>query len=425
MSGSSKNEQYLKAVEKTVDKAKRAEIIHLNTEDEVFNGRTITVNNRELVNFSSCSYLGLELDPRLKAAAKDAVDRYGTQFSSSRSYVSHGMYEELEQLLSTVFKKPVVLAPTTTLGHLSMIPVLVGDNDVVILDHQVHASVNMAAQMVKARGVKVEMIRHNNMDMLEQRINKLKDQYDKIWYLADGIYSMFGDGAPMEELKRLHDKYEQLQLYIDDAHGVSWHGAQGRGYVMEQLGGQWPERMYLTGSMAKSFGCVGGILVFPNEEAKQMVRGWGGTLIFSGPIQPPLLAAAIASVKIHLSAELPALQARLKRRIMAFENTANTLGLKTTGTNLTPIRFIKLGNYELGFRIAEEVRKAGFYLNLAAFPSVPMKETGLRFTIHNHLTEQDITNVLLAVKAAWLKHAEELNLSIPRSMQVNTSRIAV
>lgn len=425
MSGSSKNEQYFEAVKKTVDKAKKAEIIHLNTEDEVFNGRTITVKGQELVNFSSCSYLGLELDPRLKAAAKDAVDRYGTQFSSSRSYVSHGMYEELEQLLGTIFKKPVVLAPTTTLGHLSMIPVLVGDNDVVILDHQVHASVNMAAQMVKARGIKVEMIRHNNMDMLEQRINKLKDQYDKIWYLADGIYSMFGDGAPMEELKRLHDKYEQLQLYIDDAHGVSWHGAQGRGYVLEQLGGQWPERMYLTGSMAKSFGCVGGILVFPNEEAKQMVRGWGGTLIFSGPIQPPLLAAALASVRIHLSAELPALQARLKRRIMAFENTAKSLGLETTGTNLTPIRFIKLGNYELGFKIAEEVRNAGFYLNLAAFPSVPMKETGLRFTIHNHLTEQDITNVLMAVKAAWLKHAEELTLSIPRSLQVNTSRIAV
>lgn len=425
MSGSSKNEQYFEAVKKTVDKAKRAEIIHLNTEDEVFDGRTITVNKQELVNFSSCSYLGLELDPRLKAAAKDAVDRYGTQFSSSRSYVSHGMYEELEQLLGTVFKKPVVLAPTTTLGHLSMIPVLVGDNDVVILDHQVHASVNMAAQMVKARGIKVEMIRHNNMDMLEQRINKLKDQYDKIWYLADGIYSMFGDGAPMKELKRLHDKYEQLQLYIDDAHGVSWHGAQGRGYVLEQLGGQWLERMYLTGSMAKSFGCVGGILVFPNEEAKQKVRGWGGTLIFSGPIQPPLLAAALASVRIHLSAELPALQARLKRRIMTFESTAKSLGLITTGTNLTPIRFIKLGNYELGFQIAEEVRKAGFYLNLAAFPSVPMKETGLRFTIHNHLTEQDITNVLLAVKAAWLKHARELNLSIPRSLQANPSRIAV
>ena len=209
------------------------------------------------MNFSSCSYLGLELDPRLNAAARDAVDRYGTQFSSSRSYLSHGMYEELEQLLGTVFRKPVVVAPTTTLGHLSMIPVLVGDNDAVILDHQVHASVATAAQQVKARGVKVEMIRHNNMAMLEQRINKLKDQYENIWYLADGIYSMFGDGAPMEDLKRLHDTYPQLQLYIDDAHGVSWHGTHGRGYVLEQLKGEWPERMYLTGSMAKSFGCVG------------------------------------------------------------------------------------------------------------------------------------------------------------------------
>lgn len=425
MSRSSKNQQYFEAVKRTVDKAKAAGVIHLNTEDQAFNGRTVQIDGQEVVNFSSCSYLGLELDPRLKAAARDAVDRYGTQFSSSRSYLSHGMYEELEQLLGTVFRKPVVVAPTTTLGHLSMIPVLVGDNDAVILDHQVHASVATAAQQVKARGVKVEMIRHNNMAMLEQRINKLKDQYENIWYLADGIYSMFGDGAPMEDLKRLHDTYPQLQLYIDDAHGVSWHGTHGRGYVLEQLKGEWPERMYLTGSMAKSFGCVGGILVFPNEEAKQKVRGWGGTLIFSGPIQPPLLAAAIASVRIHLSAELPALQARLKRRMMKFEEVASAIGLSTQGDNLTPIRFIKTGNYELGFRIAEDVRKAGYFLNLAAFPSVPLKETGLRFTIHNHLTEQDITGVLLAVKSAWMKHAKDLQIPIPAAFKTKQSRIAV
>lgn len=425
MSGSSKNQQYLEAVKRTVDKAKAAGIIHLNTEDEVFNGRTIHVDGQEVVNFSNCSYLGLELDPRLKAAAREAVDRYGTQFSSSRSYLSHGMYEELESLLETVFRKPVVVAPTTTLGHLSMIPVLVQDNDVIILDHQVHASVAAAAQQVKARGVRVEMVRHNNMAMLEQRIQKLRDKYDKIWYLADGIYSMFGDGAPMKELKRLHDTYPQFHLYIDDAHGVSWHGLHGRGYVLEQLNGEWPEKMYFTGSMAKSFGCVGGILVFPNEEAKQKVRGWGGTLIFSGPIQPPLLAAAIASVRIHLSSELPALQARLKRRMVKFESVAASLGMITQGATLTPIRFIKTGNYELGFRIAEEVRKAGYFLNLAAFPSVPLKETGLRFTVHNHLTEQDITGVLLAVKSAWIKHAKLLQLSIPDTFQTNSSRIAV
>ncbi len=425
MSGSSRNSQYLSAVKETVDRALQAGVIHLSTEDESFNGREVMFGGKAHTNFSSCSYLGLELDPRLKTAARDAIDRFGTQFSSSRSYVSIGLYEELENLLEKIFHRPVLVSATTTLGHCSMLPVLVGDNDVVILDHQVHASVHMAAQLVKARGVKVEMIRHNSMEMLEQRITKLKDEHDKIWYLADGIYSMFGDGAPMQELKTLHDRYEQLHLYVDDAHGVSWHGMHGRGYALEALGGQWLERMYLTGSMAKSFGSVGGILVFPSIEAKKMVRDWGGTLIFSGPMQPASLAAAIASVKIHLSSELPALHNSLKRRIKTFQQTADALGLPTASHSLSPIRFIKLGNYDLGFKISEDIKQAGYYCNLAAFPSVPHKETGLRLTINNHLTIDDIENVLFAVKKLWIKNAKELRIALPESMQDPVDRVVI
>lgn len=425
MSGLSKNQQYFEAVRTTVDKARAAGVIHLHTEDESFDGRHIQLNGKAHLNFTSCSYLGLELDPRLKAAARDAVDRFGTQFSSSRSYVSVGLYDELEHLMSEIFGKPVVVSATTTLGHMSMLPVLVGDNDVVILDHQVHASVNMAAQLVKARGVKVEMIRHSNMDMLEQRIQRLRAEHDKIWYLADGIYSMFGDGAPMKELKELHDRYEQLHLYIDDAHGVSWHGKQGRGFALEQLDGVWPERMYLTGSMAKSFGCVGGILVFPNEESKAMVRSWGGTMIFSGPIQPPLLAAAVVSARIHMSAELPALQNRLKRRIKIFEDAIAACGMQSATELASPIRFLKLGDYELGFKLAEEIRKAGYYLNLAAFPSVPHKDTGLRITLNNHHTEADIQGLVDTIHELWMRVAGEMGVALPENFRATPSRVAV
>ncbi len=146
---STRSEQHLETVERNISTAIKEGLIHLDAEDKVANGRTVTVNGEELINFGLCSYLGLEFDPRIKEGAIDAIHRYGSQFSTSRAYMSVGLYQELEQELQNMFRRPVVVAPSTTLGHLSAIPVLVGENDVVILDHQVHASVQMATQLVK------------------------------------------------------------------------------------------------------------------------------------------------------------------------------------------------------------------------------------------------------------------------------------
>ena len=150
-------------------------IAHLSTQDSRFSNNLIKVNNKMTANFGSCSYLGLEFDDRVKAGAIDAIDRFGTQFSSSRAYVSLGLYEELESLFKDIFQgNHTLVTPTTTLGHIAAIPVLVKDEDCVILDHQVHSSVQGAVNMLKARGIHVDMIRHNNMEMLERKINELR-----------------------------------------------------------------------------------------------------------------------------------------------------------------------------------------------------------------------------------------------------------
>jgi 7-keto-8-aminopelargonate synthetase-like enzyme len=77
---------------------------------------------------------------------------------------------------------------------------------------------------VKSRGVHVEMIRHNRMDMLEDRIKALRQKYPRIWYMADGIYSMYGDASPVNDVYELMDKYPELYYYVDDAHGMSCYG---------------------------------------------------------------------------------------------------------------------------------------------------------------------------------------------------------
>src|SRR5256885_9414385 len=133
----SKNNSFYDTVDQIVTYGVQKGILHLHNEDDYFEGNQIILQKRKVVNFGSCSYLGLEFDERLKTAAKHAIDQYGTQFSESRAYVSLKPYVNLEILLNKIFDAHCVITPTTTLVHIANIPVLVKDTDAVILDNQV------------------------------------------------------------------------------------------------------------------------------------------------------------------------------------------------------------------------------------------------------------------------------------------------
>ena len=388
----SKHQQMIEIIDQMLTSSSRLGITHLTTEDERFDGRHVRINGSDLLNFGSCSYLGLELDKRLINAAIDAVKRYGTQFSSSRAYVSVTLYNEVQNLLSQIFGKPVTLASTASLGHMSNIPVLVGDHDAVVYDIQVHASVQTALEMLKVRNIQVEPLRHNRIDLLEERIAKLKDKYDKIWFMADGVYSMYGDFLPVHQLKTLLDKYEQFHLYVDDAHGMSWTGKNGSGYVLSQI--DFHPKLFLVLGLAKAFGSCGGVMVYPDEDSKRVVRNCGKTLIFSGPIQPPVLGASVASANIHLTNEIYKLQGELKKRILHFNSVAKSLMLPLINETDSPITFIGLGKPIVGYNLVRRLMNLGYYSNLSVFPSVSYNNTGLRSTITVHQTLKDIENLL-------------------------------
>lgn len=118
------NDSFNDVVDEVISNGVRKGILHLYSDSDFNPGSTIILNNRNVINFGSCSYLSLEHDKRLKTGAKKAVDRYGTQFSSSRAYLSLQLYEELENLFENIFNAKCIVTPTTTLGHLSNLPVL-------------------------------------------------------------------------------------------------------------------------------------------------------------------------------------------------------------------------------------------------------------------------------------------------------------
>lgn len=411
----SKHEQVLELINQLANVLRELGVTHITSEDESLNGRTILNKGRELINFSSCSYLGLEHDPRLKKAVIDAVNKFGTQFSSSRAYVSAPLYEEAEHYLGKIFGKPVILTSSVTSGHISNIPVLVGDNDVVILDSQIHDSVQTATQLLKARNIAVEMIRHNRLDMLEDRIKKLQAKHDKIWYFADGVYSMYGDLAPVKELVALANKYDQLHLYIDDAHGMSWTGGNGCGYVLSQV--PFHQKLYLVSSTNKAFAAAGGVLVFPDEQSHRLVRNCGKTLIFSGPIQPPMLGAVVASAKLHLTKEIYDLQDDLQKKIGFFNHTAKLYNLPIVHMSNSPINFIGVGKPETGYNMVKRLMNLGYFVNLSVFPSVSYNNTGLRIPITRHHTFEDIDNVLKSVAEQLPVALEETGSTMPEVLK--------
>jgi 7-keto-8-aminopelargonate synthetase-like enzyme len=406
----SKHEQNLETVNKIFINSKQLGVTHLVTEDEAFDGQHILIEGKELINFGSCSYLGLELDQRLKNAGKEAIDKFGLQFSSSRAYVSIGLYKEIEELFEQMFGRPVILAPTVSLGHLASIPVLVGDHDAVIVDVQAHASVQQAVDMLKLRKIHVELIRHNRMDVLEEKVIELSKTHKKVWFMCDGVYSMYGDLLPVKKLVALMNKYEQLHAYVDDAHGMSWTGPCGTGHVMSELNGKFHERLYLVCGLAKSFGTAGGLLIFPNRDIQQLVRNCGRTLIFSGPMQPAVLGASVASAHIHMSNEIYTLQSKLRKKIKYFISKANEYELPLIEPCISPINFIGVGKPETGYMMVRTLIKMGCYTNLSVFPSVPYKNTGLRITLTNHITEENIDKLLLTI-ASELPNALRLSNS--------------
>lgn len=392
---SSRHDRLLRLAERTVIRAIKNRSVQVRVEDEAFEGAHITIDGTKVVDFGSCSYLGINRDPALKAAASDAVERFGTGHSSSPMYTALGLYDVLEDRLSKIVEAPVAVAPTTTLAHLAALPVLAGPDDLVLIDQFSHASLQLAADVLRGRGVLVELVPHNDVAALRDRLDQAGTHPDKIWFVADGVYSMFGDTAPLREIHELLDIYPRLHLYYDDAHGFGWQGKRGRGYVLNNV--DWHDRMVVAAGFAKSFGTTGGLLAFGDPTLAQRVRYTGGPFTFSGPLQPASLGASIASADFHLSAEHRERQLLLLSRIELARELLQEYDLPLASVEETPIWFIMIGNTEPTLDLARAVMGDGYYVNPSGYPAVPVGSAGIRFTQTLHQSEDQLRGLVHSI----------------------------
>lgn len=405
------HQNFVDTINDMLIEAKSRGIIHLAFDDSKWKGSSLKINQKELANFGTCGYLGLETHPEIISKSIEFTRAFGTQFSISRSYVTSQNNLLLEDYLSQIYQgQPVIAFTSTTMAHLSVLPIVVGYNDAIILDQQCHISIQTMAQLMGPKGVPIDIIRHSNMEMLENKIRQVYDKHERIWYMIDGVYSMYGDIAPMVEINQLLEKYPKLHLYVDDAHGMSWHGVNGCGRLYESCSIN-KKTIYIS-TMAKGFGTMGGIAVFPTKEWHGKVILHGGPLAYSHPIPPPMLGASIASAQIHLSPEIYELQSSLKQKI----EYANLLFSKTNIPVLsnpeTPIYFVGTGQPTVGYNLNKRIIDEGFYINIGMFPAVSVKNTGLRFTITNHNSMEQIKSFIEALVYHYPKALESESRTI-------------
>lgn len=406
-----KHNNFIDTVSEIISGAKKEGVLHLYAEDAFLNGRTLQISGKKMYHFGTTGYLGLEQDNRIKEAAIEAIRKYGTQFPLSKTYISNPLYEELESKVEVMYGISPIITKNSTLGHLAVIPTVVRDSDGVILDHQVHWSVQNASLQLKLRGIPVEMIRHSNLNMLEDKIKQLATTCNKIWYMADGVYSMFGDYAPIVHLLELCKKYPQLHLYFDDVHGMSWKGENGTGYVFNALK-KLPNNILLFGTLSKTFGASGAMLLCSDNRLREKIQNFGGPLTFSAQLEPSAVAAASASADIHLSPEIQILQDELAEKINYFNALLGQKALPLIVKNDSPVFFLGTALPITAYNLVKRLFNEGFFVNPGLYPAVPVKNTGIRITLSRHNQKEDIKALVQALEYHLPKALEETGNSI-------------
>jgi 7-keto-8-aminopelargonate synthetase-like enzyme len=396
--------------------AKEKGIMHINSSEDSFDGTKFLIKGKELINFGTCGYMGLETHPKVIEGAITLTKKYGTQLSMSRAFMRPKYIQELEELLSIIFKgNKVITFSSTSAAHIGVIGTIIRPDDMVIIDQQVHFSVQFPAKNTRLQGTEVQMIKHSDYDELDKLIGEHQNKYKKIWYMADGVYSMHGDMPDANKLKTLMGKYPKLHLYFDDAHGMSWGGTNGAGLIFEQLGLN--ERIVIISTLAKGFGCVGGTAVFADSEAYRKVDVFGGPLSYSHPLTPATVGSAIESAKIHLSDELVQYQRELSTLTSYMDKRLTEYNLPNLSAPNSPIYCIGVGYNKVTRNFVHRILNAGIYVNTATFPVVPNDKSGLRFTITRHNTKSDINLLADTLTYHFAKAIEEENDTMERVYQ--------
>jgi len=351
-------------------------------------GAWLVVDGEKVLNFCANNYLGLANHPRLVKAAKDAADKYGIGPGAVRTIAgTMDLHLELEKRLAAF--KNVEKAITFQSGfsaNLATIPALVGKEDVIFSDRLNHASIIDGCRLARSKIIPYD---HCSPASLKRTLDEYRGDYRRALVVTDGVFSMDGDVAPLDEIYEVTRDYDVI-LMVDDAHGEGVLGEGGRGIVDHfNLHGKVDVEV---GTLSKAFGVVGGIVA-----GHPLVVEWlyqrGRPFLFSSAMTIPDVAACIEAVDILESST--ELVDRLWENAAYFKEEMRTLGFDT-GKSTTPITPVMLGEAPLAQKFSQKLFEEGVFAMSIGFPTVARGEARIRVMISAAHSKEDLDQGLAA-----------------------------
>ena len=342
-------------------------------------GTEVTVGGRNVIMIGSNNYLGLTTHPKVREATKRAVDEYGTSCTGSR-YLNGTLrlHQELEERLAAFVGKEAALVFSTGMqANLGAISALVGPGDYVIIDKENHASIVDGCRLSLGT---MKRFRHSDMRHLERVLANLPEEAGKL-VVVDGVFSMGGDIAPLNEIVPICRKYE-ARLYVDDAHSL---GVLGNGHGTAAHFGLVDEVDLVMGTFSKSFASIGGF-VAGDADVMAYIQHHARSLIFSASLPAHNVMAVMAALEI--------METEPEHVEQLWENgdymlrCLQELGFNT-GNTKTPIIPIVIGEDGPTFLTWKLLFERGLYTNPVITPGVPPGQAMLRTSyMATHTREQ-------------------------------------
>ena len=354
--------------------------------DRMVSATEAIVNGRSLILAGTNNYLGLTFNPECIEAACDAVRTLGTGTTGSR--VANGSYSahvQLEHDLAEFFgRRGVIVFSTGYVANLGMLSTLAGPGDVFVIDGDCHASIYDGCRL---SGAEIIRFRHNDPADLDKRLRRLGGRIENTLIVVEGIYSMFGDRAPLAEIAAVKRRHSGAFLVVDVAHSLGVLGTHGRG--MAEEAGVERDVDFVIGTFSKSLGAIGGYCASDHPEL-DLIRYASRPYIFTASSSPSIIASTRKALGI-LSSQ-PHLRRRLWDNAHRLYTRLRDLGYHL-GPEPSPIIAVRFDQREHAFTRWSGLIERGVYVNLVLPPATPDGSSLLRCSVSAGHTPEQIDTI--------------------------------
>jgi 8-amino-7-oxononanoate synthase len=362
-------------------------------------GRQIRIGERWLTDWASCNYLGFDLDEEIIAAIPRYVSRWGTHPSWSRLLGNPVPYVEIEEQMAALLGcEDVLLLPTITHIHMSVIPVLAGQGTI-YLDGRAHKTIYDGAMVAAGRGATVVRFRHDDAEHLEHLMRTATVDGPRL-IAMDGVNSMTGNAPDLGAFSHIAREYEAL-LYVDDAHGFGvigeraadepcHYGVKGNSLFRHQNVPY--DNAILVGGLSKAYSSLLAFLALPTR-LKEALKVLAPPYLYSGPSPVASLATALAGLEVNRKRG-DAIRASVARKTARILEALRDLDIRTPNTSGLPIIEVPLADHEEIDRAGLFLFEKGAYVTLAAFPLVPKSEVGFRIQVTAANTDDEVDHLI-------------------------------